>query len=187
MTKGARAGFVLGLLLALTGCSSDGPRLTSPHMNSVTEGAARIHQGETVSIGSMFACLDKAGSVTVNDISPVNPTGMKVTAWAVRPNPFWIAPDPAPPVGGDIGVERMTLAHLQFPTDRVLNAQCGRKGEGYEFAVQVLKTTSGEAGASGWVVTYTSEGHTRKLGFTLAVRLCNENSADAKACTALKV
>lgn len=29
--------------------------------NSVTEGAARIQRGDTVTIGSMVSCLDKAG------------------------------------------------------------------------------------------------------------------------------
>jgi hypothetical protein len=154
--------------------------------NAVTEGAARIHQGDTVTISSMFGCLSKSGSVTVTDIAPVNETGMKVTGWAVRPNPSWKAPDPAPPVGGQIGVARTTLAKLLCPDSRVLDVTCGKNGEGYEFAVQVQKTTSGEAGASGWVVTYTSDGKTRKLGYSIAVRLCNENSAEAEACTALR-
>lgn len=68
-----------------------------------------------------------------------------------------------------------------------MDAQCGKHGEGYEFAVQVKKTTTGEAGASGWVVTYRSDGKTKKFGFTLTVRLCNEKWADAKACRDLKV
>jgi hypothetical protein len=183
----ARLGLGLGLLLALIACGSDGPGLRSPNEQSVTEGAARIHQGDTVTIGSLFGCLDKSGSVAVTDIAPVNATGMKVTGWAMRPNPFWRAPDPATPVGGQIGVERMTLAKLRFPTGNVVDARCGKSGEGYEFAVQVRKTTSGEAGASGWVVTYVSDGHTKKFGFTLAVRLCNEATADAPTCEALKV
>jgi hypothetical protein len=189
MTKKVPAVFGLGLLLALSGCriSSDTPSLTSPGANSVTEGAARIQRGDTVTIGSMFGCLDKAGSVTVTDIAPVNDTGIKVTAWAVRPNPFWKAPDPAPPVGGQIGVARTSLARLRFPTSKVVDAKCGNDGEGYEFAVQVLKTTSGPAGASGWVVTYTSEGKTRKFGFTLAVRLCSQKVSWSKQCRALKV
>jgi hypothetical protein len=154
------------------------------------EGAAGIHRGDTVTIGSMFACLDKKGSVTVTGIAPVNGTGMKVTGWAIRPNPFWKKPDPAPPVGGQIGVERMTLAKLLFPTSKVVDAQCknpARDGIGYEFAVQVRKTSNGEAGASGWVVTYTSGGKVKRVGYPIAVRLCNEKSADAKACRNLKV
>ena len=188
-TVPAGLGLGLGLLLVLTGCGSDGPRLTSPGLHGVTEGAARVHQGDTVTIGSMFGCLDKSGSVTITDIAPVNGTGMKVTGWAVRPNPFWKKPDPAPPVGGQIGVARMPLAKLLFPTSPVVDAQCkdpDKDGIGYEFAVQVQKTTSGEAGASGWVVTYTSDGKTKRVGYPIAVRLCNED-ADAKRCMALKV
>jgi hypothetical protein len=55
-----------------------------------------------------------------------------------------------------------------------------KQGEGHEFAVQVLKTTSGEAGASGWVVIHESRGTTKELGFTLAVRLCHEDKAWSK-------
>lgn len=190
MTKKVSAGFGLGLgLLILAGCGfQDGPALVSPNANSVTESAPRIHRGDTVTIGSMFGCLDKSGSVTVTDISPVGGTGLEVTGWAVRPNPFWKPTPSGPPLadGQMIGVARTTLARLQFPTSRVVDVQCGSNGEGFEFAVEVQKTTNGEAGASGWVVTYTSGGDTKKLGFSLAIRLCNEEGW-AKSCQALKV
>ena len=192
MTKKVSAGFVLGLLLALTGCGffSDAPSLTYPGAYRVTEGAARIHRGDTVTIGSMFACLDKSGEVAITGIAPVNGTGMRVTGWAIRPWVSWKKPDPAPPIGGQIGVARMSLATLLFPTSKVVDAQCqnpAKDGIGYELAVQVQKTTNGEAGASGWVVTYTSEGKTKRIGYPIAVRLCNEKSADARACRALRV
>jgi hypothetical protein len=180
-----------GLIIALTGCEwSNGPALTSPGLHRVVEGAARVHQGDIVTIGSMFACLDKKGSVTITGIAPVHGTGIKVTGWAVRPNPFWKEPDPAPPVGGQIGVARVSLASLLFPTSKVIDAQCknpAKDGIGYEFAVQVQKTTTGEAGASGWVVTYTSDGNTKSLAYPFAVRLCNEKKAWAKPCRALKI
>jgi hypothetical protein len=63
------------------------------------EGTARVHQGDTVTIGSMFACLDKPGSVTITNIAPVGGVGLKVTGWGIRPNPFWKEPSPAPPIG----------------------------------------------------------------------------------------
>lgn len=162
--------------------------LTTPgRPNHVTEGAPRIHRGDTVTIGSMVACLDAPGSVTVTGIRPVHGTGLRVTGFAIRPNPFWKAPPVQPPVGGQIGVERMTLAELLFPTARTIDVQCGKHGEAYEFAVQVLKTTNGEAGASGWVATYESGGTTEQLRFYLAVRLCNEDKAWSRTCEALKV
>jgi hypothetical protein len=37
------------------------------------------------------------------------------------------------------------------------------------------------------VVTYVSNGETKKLGYPIAVRLCNEDKAWAKTCRALKV
>jgi hypothetical protein len=182
-------GLGLGLALALSSCGSDGPALTTPHpQNPVLEGAARVHQGDTVTIGSMFACLNQPGSVTITDIAPVHPNGLEVTGWAVRPNPFW-KPAPANPahVTGQIGVARAPLSELAFPSSRVVDATCGKNGEGFEFAVQVKKTTNGEAGASGWVATYKSDGKTKKFGFLLSVQLCNEKSSDSKKCNALKV
>jgi len=191
MTRKVLAGLGLGLLLALIGCGgSDGPALISPGLHGVLEGAATVHRGDTVTVGSMFACLDKKGSVTVTGIAPINGTGMKVTGWAIRPNPFWKKPDPAPPVGGQVGVARMNLTRLLFPTSKVADTECknpAKDGIGYEFAVQVQKTTNGEAGASGWEVTYNSDGKTKRVVYPIAVVLCNENSADAKACRDLRV
>jgi hypothetical protein len=155
----------------------------------VTEGAARIHHGDTVTIGSLFGCLNKPGSITIDTVEPVHPVGLHVTGWGLRPNPFWKPPSSpnAAHVGGQIGIERTTLPRLGFTTDRTIDVKCGQHGEGYELAVQVEKTTGGEAGASGWVVTYTTERETKKFGFPLAVRLCNEDTAWSKQCRALKV
>ena len=190
VTKKVSVGISLGLvLLVFAGWGlQNGPALTM-NANSVTEGMPGIHRGDTVTIGSMFSCLDEPGSVTVTDISPVAATGLTVTGWAIRPNPYWKRPPSTRP-GDDammIGVARRTLAKLQFPTSRVVDVQCGKNGEGFEFAVEVQKTTDGPAGASGWVVTYTSDGDTKQIEFPLAVRLCREDKAWAKSCEALKV
>lgn len=190
MTKRRIAGAGLGLiLLVLAGLALlDGPDLTM-NANSVTEGVPRIHQGDTVTIGSMFSCLDDAGSVTITDIAPVGATGLTVTGWAIRPNPFWQRPPSTRP-GDDpmmVGAERRTLASLRFPASRVVDVQCGRNGEGFEFAVEVRKTADGPAGASGWTVTYTSGGRTKQIEFPHAVRLCTEKKAWARSCEALQV
>jgi hypothetical protein len=86
-----------------------------------------------------------------------------------------------------IGVARTPLARLRFPASRVVDVECGRNGEGFEFAVEVQKTIDGAAGASGWVVTYTSEGDTKQIEFPLAVRLCDEDKAWSRSCQALQV
>jgi hypothetical protein len=177
----------LGATLLISSCGS-GPKLSSPGENSVTEGAARVHEGDTVTIGSLMACLNKPGSVTITNVEPLHPTGIEVTGWALRPNPFWKkAPHNPANIGGQIGVARAPLSQLAFPASRKIDTKCGDKGEAYEIAVQVKKVTSGEAGASGWIATYDSGGKTRKIGFTVAVKLCNEDSADAKPCQDLKV
>lgn len=172
------------LALACTACGSGGPVLTS-HPNSVVEGAPRIHQGDTVTIGGMFACLDESGSVTVKTITAVNPTGLQVTEFGIRPNPSWKR---SPTTGmGQLGVSRKTLSELQFPTSRVVDVKCGKNGEGVEFGLEVRKITRGEAGLSAIRVTYTSGGETKTFTFPLAVRLCNEEVAWAKRCRALEV
>jgi hypothetical protein len=84
-------------------------------------------------------------------------------------------------------VGRTTLARLDFPADREVDVECGKRGEGVEFAVEVQKTTRGAAGATGCRVSCTSSGAARSLVFPVAVRLCNEDKASAKRCRALKV
>jgi hypothetical protein len=184
------AGLGLGLLLMACGpFGTNGPVLTSPGANSVVEGTARIHQGDTVTIGSMFGCLDRSGSITIENIEPVHATGLQVTGWALRPNPFWKHPSSPNPagIGGQIGVAKARLSRLGFTTDNHIDVKCGKHGEGYELAVQVEKTTAGEAGASGWVVTYKTGDETKLFGFPIAVRLCNEDTSWTKKCRALKV
>jgi hypothetical protein len=186
----ALAGLGLGLFLTACGpLGNDGPVLTSPNGGAVLEGTARIHQGDTVTIGSMFGCLDKPGSITIDIIVPVHATGLQVTGWALRPNPFWKHPSSPNPagIGGQITVARAPLSRLGFTADKHVDVKCGKHGEGYEFAVQVEKTTAGEAGASGWVVAYTTDGKTKLFGFPIAVKLCNEKVSWSKACRALKV
>lgn len=194
LTRGA-AGLGAGLTLALlTSCGHSGPSLT-PGLDEngklvtsvprVTEGAARIHQGDTVTIGGMYACLDESGSVTIDDVAAVGEIGLEQTGWAIRPNPSW---QPSPTTGrGQLGISRNTLAKLQFPVSRTANVKCGSLGQGYEFGVEVRKTTSGEAGLSEFKVTYTSGGDARTFVFHFAIKLCNEKVAWARPCRKLKV
>jgi hypothetical protein len=131
----------LGLLLTACGpLGNDGPALTSPGANSVVEGTARIHRADTVTIGSMFGCLDESGSIMIDNIEPVDPIGLEVTGWGLRPNPFWKPPGSpnAAHVGGQIGIERTTLPRLGFTTGRTIDVKCGQHGEGYELGVQLI-------------------------------------------------
>jgi hypothetical protein len=191
----AKAGLGAGLtLLVLTSCGSGGPTLAAGldgqgqlvvGFPRTTEGAARVHKGDTVTIGSMVICLDKAGSVTINDVTAVGAVGLEQTGWAIRPNPSW---QPSPTTGrGQLGVARRSLAQLEFPDSHVVDQKCGQGPESYEVGVQVQKTTTGEAGLHAVKVTYTSNGDTKTYVFNLGVRLCNEAKSWAKACHALKI
>jgi hypothetical protein len=154
-------------------------------MGGVLEGGARIHQGDTVTIGGLFACLDKSGSVKVDNITAIHATGLQVTGWGIRPNPSW---KESPTTGrGQLGISRHTLASLQFSASQSVDTVCGPDGQGVEFGMEVQKTTSGEAGLSAIRITYTSGGDAKTFVFPHAVKLCNEDSARAKPCRALKV
>lgn len=183
-------GVVFGLLfIVVCVIGTNGPVLAPPNGRVVTKVAARIHRGDTVSIGSMLGCLNKPGSITFEKVDAVHAIGLRVTGWGLRPNPLWDfpgSPDPSD-VGGQLGIEKTPLRSLGFMADHVIVVPCGKHGDGYELAVQVLKTTTGEAGASGWVVTYRTEGKTKTFVFPLAVKLCNEKVSWSKQCSALKV
>jgi len=54
--------------------------------------------------------------------------------------------------------------------------------KGYELAVRVLKTTSGPAVASGWVVSYRGTRSSGSLEIPFGLLLCPARSADARGC-----
>ena len=178
------AAFAVYVETSSSGSPSGPTLLTGP--NGVSEGAARIHQGDTVTIGGMMACLSETGWVKVDSVTAGSATGLQVTGFGIRPNPAWIS---SPTTGrGELGVSRHALAQLKFPTSRVVNTRCEKgSAKAVEFGVEVRKTTSGEAGVSSFRFTYTSGGDTKTLTFPFAVRLCNEDKAWAKKCKALKV
>jgi hypothetical protein len=181
LTKYGLALFLATSAVTLTACGSEGPSLTLPNMIAgATEGAARVHQGDTVSIGQLVACLNKPGTVRVLSMSAVDPVGLKVTGWGLRQN-----------TGNQIAVGRGDLAFLGVPTDvhKIGPASTCKKGtpQATEFVVQVTKTTRGEAGATAWRVTYVSDGQTKTFTWPLTVVLCNETSSDSKKCDALKL
>jgi hypothetical protein len=122
-------------------------------------------------------------------VEPVHAIGLRVTDWGLRPNPFWEFPNSRDSLdaGGELGIEKTSLRRIGFMAGVVLETPCGKHGDGYELGVQVEKTTTGEAGASGWVVTYRTEGETKTFVFPIAVRLCNEKVSWSKQCEALKV
>ena len=100
----------------------------------------------------MFGCLNKSESVTVTDIAPVRGAGMKVTGWAVRP----------PTRAGRHQIRLLLSAgrsgwrgppswrDLLSPPAGCCTPRAASKGKVSRARSRSKKTTSGEAGASGW-------------------------------------
>jgi hypothetical protein len=179
---------VLLLLIALTVAAviglnlGRGPSLIFPA--SVSSGGVavpRAHLGDRWTIGmESTICLDKPGKVEISSVTPVRPRGLRVTGFAVRPNQNW---KPTQGVrGAFLGEGRGPLQQFGF-TSRTVDVACQRNTpRGYELAVRLLKTTSGPAGASGWVVSYRASGRTGSLGIPFGLLLCPALSADAARC-----
>ena len=95
--------------------------------------------------------FDKAGAVTVTGITPIQPHGLRVVGYALRPNENW-RPTPSPLGRAFLGMERRSLARLGFK-GHTGDAVCHpRTGSGYEPAVRVVKTTTGKATSAGWTI-----------------------------------
>lgn len=175
-------GLALVPLVASCGIGSSGPDLILPPSISIV-GEGKVHQGDTVTVGSMFTCLTKSGSVTIESVEPVKPTGLKATGWAIRPNPSWPGHESPTTGRGQVSIQRKPLSALQFSSSHTTDLECDDDtGKGVEIAVQLKKITSGEATASGFRVTYTSDGDTKSVLYPLGARLCNEDTADARPC-----
>jgi hypothetical protein len=167
---------VIGLSL------SRGPSLIFPvPVASGGVGVPRAHLGDRWSIGmESTVCLDKPGKVEITSVTPERPRGLRVVGFAVRPNQNW------KPTQGDrgefLGEVRAPLQQLGF-TSRMVDVACERNTpRGYELAVRLLKTASGPAVASGWVVSYRASTHTKSLSIPFGVLLCPAESADANRC-----
>jgi len=174
----------VGLVTCLVAsCGAGAPALIFPGTpNHVQLGVARTHKGDGWSIGMEGTiCLDKPGSVEVTGVSLIRPHGVRVIGFGVRPNQNWKLT--APGTSEFLGEVRTPLRGMGY-TGRTVDAVCNLKtAAGYELAVRLLKTTSNEAGAAAWKVSYVSnDGSRGTLMIPFAVKLCRESSADAKPC-----
>jgi hypothetical protein len=161
---------------------SRGPSLIFPvAINSGWVGVARAHLGDRWSIGmESTICLSKLGNVELTAVVPLRSEGLRVTDFAVRPNQNWKPTQGHP--GAFLGEERAALQHFGF-TRRTVDVACEHKTpKGYELAVRVLKTTSGPAFASGWVVSYRGSRSAGTLEIPFGLLLCPAPSADARRC-----
>lgn len=161
---------------------SRGPSLIFPvPINSGSVGVAQAHQGDRWSIGmESTICLSKPGKVELTAVTPERAEGLRVTGFAVRPNQNWKPTQGHP--GVFLGEERAPLEHFGF-TSRTVDVACAHgTPKGYELAVRVLKTTSGPAFTSGWVVSYRGTRGKGTLSIPFGLLLCPAQSADAREC-----
>jgi hypothetical protein len=150
-------------------------------INSGRVGVPRAHLGDRWSIGmESTMCLDMPGKVELTGVAPMRPNGLRVIDFAVRPNQNWRPTQGTP--GAFLGEVRAPLLHFGF-TRRTVDVTCAPKiGRGYELAVRVLKTTSGRASASGWVVSYQGAWHSGTLDIPFGLVLCPTSPTDTGGC-----
>jgi hypothetical protein len=125
----------------------------------------------------MVVCLDRPGSVTIDQVRPQSPTGgFTVTDFALRENPAWHSKD-------QLAEARGQLPAVGFRGARTANLACDdATGRGHELGVQITKTGQGNATSRGFMVAWHGKGRRGRLDVPLAVVLCQGPTADVAAC-----
>ena len=145
------------------------------------DGLASVHPHSPVVWGSMMLCLSRPGRAVITAVEPMRSVGgLKVEAFAVRPDPF--AHDEAA-----VGDARGTLHSVGFGHDRTVYVQCSssRSDALQELAVQASRPGRRDAASHAWRVTYTWRGQTGTLVYPMAVRICGEMRTAAAPCQRL--
>ncbi|MEP6813947.1 MAG: hypothetical protein ABI873_00175 [Marmoricola sp.] len=179
---------VLGLGLLLVACGAlreldSWARLIEGNglVNHTSLGVGNVASGQTVSIGSMPLCLSRAGRVRVTAVRPVDPVGpLRVTGFAVRPNPYWLGHESGGTMLGDkIG----PLTANGFGHSHIVDVACGKgdTGAGYELGLQLWRPGRAPVAASGFRVEYESAGHRARVILPNGVVLC-PREAGAPEC-----
>jgi hypothetical protein len=165
--------------VTLTGCAGEGPRLLVGEDPETGETARigvalpDIVAGRPYSLGGWIMCLDRPGTVTIERIDLLRPSGgIVLQTFSSRPQ----GPDM-------IGNAEESLTAIGFPARNPdVTTACEQDGPLTELGLQYGKSGDASAHAEGIRLTYTSAGRQRTVDFALDVRLCAPGDMSTKQC-----
>lgn len=171
-------------VFACAGCflRHDTVRVVEPGVpNSVGEGAARIHPGQPVSIGSMDVCLDRPGTASIDRVTMVGLVGggIAVDDWT-------LVKHPEQETDMFIGTDRRSLRSYHRPLTHTVDVVCDPSGRFDELVVQVHRTDGQNAGFHAFRIDWSSTDDHGTILVPLAIELCN-GDAGAAPCSRLGV
>ncbi|MGI5158355.1 hypothetical protein [Microbispora sp. CA-102843] len=166
------------------GCAGEGPRLLLDEDPDTGETASiGVVLPDTVadrpySLGGWVMCLDRPGSVVIDKIDLIDPSGgIILQAFSSRLQSRTRAM---------LGEAEQPLTELGFPArSPAVTTICGRSGDDIlrtELGLQYGKTGDATARAGGVRVFYTSAGRQRTVDLALDLRLCAPDDMRTKQC-----
>ncbi|MBP2704505.1 hypothetical protein JOL79_11840 [Microbispora sp. RL4-1S] len=170
-----------------SGCVGEGPRL---YLNNSPDADEEVSIGvvlpDTVahrpySLGGWVMCLDRPGSVTIDRIDLIRPSGgIVMQAFSSRPQSR---------THSMLGNAERPLTELGFPARSPAITTVCRKGQEdvllTELGLQYGKIGDATARAESVRLFYTSAGRQRTVDFALDVRLCAPDDMSTKQCREL--
>jgi hypothetical protein len=147
--------------------TADTPRLIVPAPSQLVEQVLQVGVGPKIIAGDMFFCLDRPGSITVDDVEPVG--DLRMTAYAIRANPFL--------TGGNMaGTQKGTLHanHIENNPGPLTTVCSQNSGQGYELVTE-LNISDRTTSASGFRIRYHAEpgGSASMLVIRLGITYCS--------------
>lgn len=124
--------------------------------------------GVSFSVGIAHLCLDGADSATVDAVT-VDPTGLTVVDFAVRPVPSGRS--------SALSSAESSLRELGFTGDRRLTLPCGA-GDGAELAVEIERGELSPAWTEGFDVHWSAGLRSGVLRVPVQVALCSPQEAE---------
>ncbi|XVQ89722.1 hypothetical protein ACQP2K_20605 [Microbispora siamensis] len=175
---------IIIIVVMAAGCVGEGPRLLLDEDPETGETASiGIVLPDTVarrpySLGGWVMCLDRPGSVTIDKVDLIRPSGgIVLQAFSSRLQSRTRAM---------LGNAEQPLTELEFParSPAVTTPCSNRDHDGLltELGLQYGKTGDRTARAEGVRVTYTSAGRQRTVDLDLDVQLCAPDDMDTEQC-----
>lgn len=166
-----------GLLMSLAACQGIAPEAAELVMPG-DQGMATATLPDTFadrdySFGGLPLCLASGHSVRVTKVSPVEPKGLTVNAFAIREHPT--------ASGDTFGNAAQPLTEVGFDPDKVeISAPCTGPRP-VELAVQVRRG-KGTGSAKSLRITYTTDGTERTATVPFGITLCEGRDAAVPDC-----